>query len=231
MSKMGKSHLKRLAAPATWKISRKDIVFIAKPTPGTHRIERCMPLVSVIRDMLGYANTMREVKKILGNKTILIDGKRRKDPKFPVGLFDTVYFEDIKKGFRMVLSKNKQLSLVPITETETKIKPCKITGNGNFKAKVQYRLHDGRNILSDKKEYKNDDTLILDLAKNQVKEYLPLQKSCIVYLTDGKHKGHLGKVEDMYGAYVKYKTNDGTVTETLKKYVFVIGKDKPAITL
>ncbi|MBU4143204.1 30S ribosomal protein S4e, partial [Patescibacteria group bacterium] len=81
-------HLKRYFAPKTWKIKRKGISFITKPSPGTHKISMSMPLNVILRDVLGYANSNREVKFLLGNKDIAVDGIQRKDYRFPVGLFD-----------------------------------------------------------------------------------------------------------------------------------------------
>ena len=41
----------------------------------------------------------------------------------------------------------------------------------------------------------------------------------------------MGKIEDIISNKVTYKGKSGDVIETLKKYVFVVGKDKPAISL
>ena len=43
--------------------------------------------------------------------------------------------------------------------------------------------------------------------------------------------GQTGKVQDIIGNRVLYKTESGEVVETLKKDVFPIGNDKPLISL
>ena len=47
----------------------------------------------------------------------------------------------------------------------------------------------------------------------------------------GKHIGQTGKVQDIIGNRILYKTEKGDVIETLKEYAFPIGKDKPLIKL
>jgi len=53
-------HLKRLTIPKTWKISKKESKWAVKPSPGKHPISKAIPLGIVIRDMLHYADTMKE---------------------------------------------------------------------------------------------------------------------------------------------------------------------------
>ena len=65
MSNMGGTrHLKRLAAASCLKIKRKEFKWIVKPSPGPHPKNLCIPLAVLIRDYLGFARNMREVKYI-----------------------------------------------------------------------------------------------------------------------------------------------------------------------
>ena len=83
-------HLKSYFAPKSWKVKKKYVKFISKPNPGPHKIDVSMPLNVIMRDVLGYAENQREVKFILENKNVMVDGIRRRDPRFPVGLFDVL---------------------------------------------------------------------------------------------------------------------------------------------
>src|SRR3989344_4386394 len=76
---MVKKHLKRLAAPKTWHITRKTNTYVTKPRPGPHKLENCMPLGLLLKETLKLANTTREVKKMLNTNEIKIDGKGRKE--------------------------------------------------------------------------------------------------------------------------------------------------------
>ena len=85
-----KNHLKRLASPRTWRIDRKKNVFIVRPKPSGHSYDLGMPLGVLIRDFLNFSSSMRETKKILSNKIVLVDGVRRKDHRYLIGLFDVL---------------------------------------------------------------------------------------------------------------------------------------------
>ncbi|MEM3973016.1 MAG: S4 domain-containing protein, partial [Ignisphaera sp.] len=103
MARMGGSkHLKRLAAPWFWPILRKEYKWVVKPSPGPHPIDRSLPLLVVIRDVLGLAETAREAKRIIFDGKVYIDGVVRKDYKFPVGVMDTISIPDIDFYARFV---------------------------------------------------------------------------------------------------------------------------------
>lgn len=225
-------HLKRYFAPKTWKIKRKGIKFVAKPIPGAHKIEVSLPLNVILRDILGYANSNREVKFILEKKNIVIDGIRRKDHKFPVGLLDVLSLKDIDEHFRIILDKKGKIELIKIGKDESALKLCKVTGKCMVKGKVQLNLHDGKNIFVQKNTYKVGDSVLMVLGKkNEIKEHISIDKNVLIYLTGGKHIGQVGKVQDIIGNRILYKTESGDVVETLKEYAFPIGKDKPLIKL
>jgi len=228
---MVKNHLKRLIAPKTWKIKRKGIKFIVRPNIGPHSLSTSMPITIVIRDLLGYAKTRREVKNILQNKEVLVDGIRRKDSSFPVGLFDVVRIKDTKEQFRVMLDNKGNIELLKIDEKGAGIKPYKIAGKTKTKKKTQLNLFDGRNIILDKDEYKVGDTVVVDLSKKEIKTNIAFKKGSMVYLIAGKHTGSIGFIEDIAGKKIIYKTEKGSVFETLKKYAFVIGGEKPAIKI
>ena len=97
-----KNHLKRIATPRTWVIDRLSRTFITRPKPGAHSLAQGMPLSVILRDMVKVASTTAEVKKILNNKEVLVDGKRRKDHRLIVGLFDIISIPELKQQFRIV---------------------------------------------------------------------------------------------------------------------------------
>ena len=70
-----KKHIKRMAAPKSWAIPRKTSHWVTKPSPGPHRAERSMPLLSVVRDMLGLCDNSREARLIIGSRGITVDGR------------------------------------------------------------------------------------------------------------------------------------------------------------
>ena len=215
--------------PKTWRVKRKGVKYVIKSNPGPHSLKLSMPIALIFRDLLGYAANLREVNHILHNNNVIVDGVRRKENKFPVGIFDTICVKEVKEFFRVVFDK-KKLVLLKIDEKEANLKPCKIIGKSKIGEKIQLNLYDGRNLLVEKDDYKVGDTIILELPKNNIKDHLKFEKGNLIYLIGGKHIGLSGTIQDMIGGKVKYKSGEG-VFETLKKYAFVIGKDKPIVSI
>lgn len=225
-------HLKRYFAPKAWKIKRKGINFVTKPSPGTHKINMALPLNVILRDILNYANSNREVKYILEKRHIEVDGIGRKDSRFPVGLFDVLSLNDTKEYFRVILDKQGKIDLIKIGREEKELKLCKIIGKNLIKGVIQLNLYDGKNILVKGKDYKRGDVILITLGKkNEIKEKISLDKGVLIYLTGGKHIGQTGKIQDIIGNRILYKNESGEIIETLKEYAFSIGKDKPLIKI
>ncbi|MBI2135070.1 30S ribosomal protein S4e [Candidatus Woesearchaeota archaeon] len=226
-------HLKRYFSPKSWKIKRKGIVYVTKPSPGPHRIGMALPLNVILRDVLGYAATNREVKFMLGNRDVTVDGIKRRDPKFPVGLFDVLSLNDVGEHFRVILDKKGSLALIRISKEESGLKLCKIIGKRMLKGKAQLNLYDGKNIFVEKDSYKCGDSVLVSLDSGGfgIKDHLKLANGSLIFLTGGKHIGEIGNVQDIAGARIIYKAENGDAVETLKKYAFPVGKDKPLIKL
>ena len=129
---MGSSnHLKRLAMPRSWPLPRKTSIWVTRPTPGAHSLELCMPISLVIRDVLGYARSTREVRHILHNGHALIDGRVCKDVRRGVGLMDVLTLGD--SHYRCVLDHNGRLRYRTISADEAGWKVCRIEGKNTIK--------------------------------------------------------------------------------------------------
>ena len=148
MGKKGKTgRLKRNPAPRFWPIPRKKFVWAPKPTSGPHPISNCLPLLLVIRDILGLAKTQREAKIIISQGKLLVDGRIRRDVRFPTGLMDVIHIPENKRSYRILPSK-KGLILHPIEPDETKFKLSRIENKTIIKhSHLQLNLHDGTNIF------------------------------------------------------------------------------------
>ena len=228
---MGKLHLIRLASPKTWDIKRKGAKFVTKPLPGSHKAETGMAVSTMLKEVFGYASSTREAKKILQGNRIKIDGKVSRNSRSPVGLFDTIEFQNLEECFRIVFTNNGKIDIVKIRKDESSIKPCKIVGKTMVKGKLQLNLYDGRNIFVDKNSYKVGDTVVISLPEQKISKHLKLDKKSTIYLTGGKHIGEIGIVEDIVQNKIIYRNEEGNVVETSKKYAFVVGENKPAITI
>ena len=224
---MVKKHLSRLTAPKSWPIQKKGIKWITRPNPGPHALKNCIPLNLVIKNVLKYAKTTNEVKKILNEGKILIDKKSRKDYRFPIGVMDVLEIPETKEHFRILYTLKGKFMVHKISAEESKIKPVKIVNKKILKGnKTQLNLYDGRNMIVDKDEFKVNDTLILSLGdKPQVKKHLKFEKGASVYLIEGKYKGMSGTIEDIKPIFrnpaIKVKVKSKTF-ETSKNFAFVI---------
>jgi len=221
------SHLKSLNTSKTLPIKRKVNVFTTRPNPGPARKEDAISLNFLLRDMLQITNTTRETKKVLGEKTILINDIIQKDHKFPVGILDTITLQTTKEQFMIVFSDSGKF-MAKKMKTPLQGKMAKITNKTLLQGKkVQLNLHDGTNYLTDKTAYTTGDTVIIE--KKKVKKHLKYEKGALAYLVGGKHKGKIGTIENiqemnnMQQNRITIKAKNETF-ETLAKYAFVIEK-------
>ena len=242
--KGGSRHLKRNPSPAFWPIHVKEFQWITKPSPGPHPIEESLPLALVLREMLHYAKTAREARRILSEGKVKVDGKVRKDRKFPLGLMDVVEIPDAKLTFRVTPFPGKGLLLADIPSAEKSFKLCRIedktyVNGGN----IQLNLHDGRNILlkindiSKPKEdvYKTRDTLQITVPKQEILNHLAFRENSYVLATAGRNIGKLGRIIKIEESrfekptIVTIKDDGGNTFQTIADYVFIVGEKKPLL--
>ena len=223
---MVKRHLSRLNAPKSWPIKRKGIKFIRKPSPGAHSLRQCISLNLVIKNMLKYAKTSKEIKKILHERKILINGKVKRDPAYAVGIMDVLSIPSLKEYYRVLFTTKGKFMLMKIDEKSSENLLLKIVDKTLLKGgKIQYNYSNGYNNLVEKDEYKTGDTVFVSLKDNKITKHLELKKGANVYLTGGKFIGNSASIEDFKENNVLIKTKDG-VFETAKRFLFVIGDMK-----
>ena len=80
-----KKHLKRLNAPKSWMLDKLGGVFAPRPSTGPHKLRESLPLVIFLRNRLKFALNGQEVKKIVMQRLIKVDGKVRTDTNYPAG--------------------------------------------------------------------------------------------------------------------------------------------------
>ena len=247
MGKMGGSrHLTRHAAPAFWPILRKEWHWVVKPSPGPHPIERCLPLLIIVRDILGYAKTAREARKIIAQGQIKVDGKVRRNYKYPVGLMDVLEIVKTNKFYRVIPYPVKYMILHEISPEEAKYKLVRIENKTTVKGgHIQLNLHDGRNILirvsdpmnPEEDVYKTFDVLKISIPDQQILDHYRFEVGSIAIVTDGRNVGRVGRIVEITEMFkrrrniVTLEDRNGDRFQTIQDYIFVIGKDKPEISL
>ncbi len=234
--KGGRNKLKRLAAPRSWDISRKENRFVYKPLPGTHPVSASYPLGVIVRDLAALAQKSREIKFVVRTGKVLVDGKPRLSPRFPVGLFNVVGVPSEGLTFRLVPSP-KGLRLAKVGGAEADRKLCSI----NTKTKVrgghiQYGLHDGRSIVDDALGLVPGDSVLLEVPSQKVLGKVKLAKDSVGLVLTGDRAGQLGKIQDVKKGtitrerMVKISLPSGEA-EIPSRLVFPVGQEQPLITV
>jgi len=225
-------HIKRMAAPSNWALPRKTSHWVTKPRAGPHGTNESMSLLSVVRDMLKLCDNSREARFIIGSRQVSVDGRVVTDYKYPVGLMDVVTVEKTKQSYRMLVDYKAKLKLVQIEDNERDWKLARIDNKTVIsKGKVQINLHDGRNVLMPKDQYKTGDVLKIELPSQKIMKALKLQKGSLVFLVGGSHPGTVQTIESYE---IKRGSAPNIVTfkegfSTVKENVFVVGDKAPEI--
>ncbi|MEX0567691.1 MAG: 30S ribosomal protein S4e [Candidatus Njordarchaeota archaeon] len=250
MTKLGGTkHLKRLAAPRIYPVYRKRPhgKYTIRPAPGPHPKHRSVPLAIVLRDVLGYAKTLREARKILAQRLVYVDGRVITDYRFPIGLMDVLYLKEVDKYWR-VLPLGKKLYFHEITPEEAKFKIVRITSKQYAKSGwIQIGLEDGRSIIfktdSDEKrreildKYKTWDAVKIAIPSQEILGHFELKEDMYGLIMGGTHAGEHGQVikitKQLMRKYstVTLKNPLGEYIATSLVYLLIIGKEKPEISL
>lgn len=229
-------HLKRLAAPRVLQLRRKERAFTIRTAPGPHPLEQAIPLGLLVRDYLGLCDSYKELRKIVSNGDILVDGVKRKDFKFSCGFMDVISIPKMRKNFRILYDRNGKLILVPISENDAKWKLCRLQNKTIIKGKkVQLNLHDGKNKLVDKDEFKTGDVLKINFKDKKIDEVYKFDKGSVSIITGGTHIGEIACIEEIQ-IVTSSKPNLAKMKgekefSTIAENVFPIGKNKPVINL
>lgn len=210
-------HQKRQNVPKNWPIARKGTKFVIKSN------SKGVPILVVLRDMMQLAQNRKEVKAAIHMKHLLISGKPVVDEKKSLELYDILTIVPAKESYKLTLSDKGKFTMEKIADKDSNEKISKIIGKkmlaGN---KAQINLLDGRNYLSDIKCVVND-SVVVDLKKNEIKKVLPLVEKSNVLIIGGKHAGLNGKLIKLMPEDKMAEIEvEGTIFNTLIKQLMII---------
>jgi small subunit ribosomal protein S4e len=187
-------HMKRQTAPKSWPIKRKGTAYVVRPSFGIHG---GVPVLIILRDMLKLAKNRKEVKRVLKENKILLNGKAVKEEKNSALLFDVISIVPSKESYRIDLSNRGKFILEKIKDSEKNEKISKVINKKTLKkGKMQINLSDGRNFLSDTK-CKVHDSLLINFTEKKIAKVLPMEEGREVIVFAGKHSGARGKIEKL----------------------------------
>eukprot|EP01026_Neomeris_dumetosa_P058815 TRINITY_DN54868_c0_g1_i1.p2 TRINITY_DN54868_c0_g1~~TRINITY_DN54868_c0_g1_i1.p2 ORF type:complete len:265 (+),score=27.62 TRINITY_DN54868_c0_g1_i1:111-905(+) len=231
-------HLKRLNAPKHWMLDKLGGVFAPKPSPGPHKTRECLPLALIIRNRLKYALTYKEVQSILMQRLIKVDGKVRTDRTYPIGFMDVITIDKTDEHFRLLYDSKGRFTVHRISKNESGYKLCKVKRVQLGKGGIPYlATHDGRTIRYPDPSIKVNDTIMLDLETNKIKDFVSFEVGDLAMVTGGSNNGRVGTVihkERHKGSFDIIHVQDaaGNKFATRMSNVFIIGKgNKPMVSL
>jgi len=213
-------HMKRQTMPKNWPVARKGKKFVVRPS---HSNEKGLPILIILRDVLGVAKTRKEVKKAIHEKNLLINGRAVRNEKNSAVLFDVLTIVPSKKNYRIELTTNGKFKVEEIKATEAKTKIAKIVDKKTLKGKkTQLNLSDGSNTLYDKK-CSTGESVIIDVKTKKIEKILPLKTKSKVLVYAGKHAGKQGTVDAIDEKNKMVVVNDGkTKSNILIKQTMVL---------
>lgn len=224
-------HQKRLSVPNSWPVERKTNTFTVKAGAGPHG-EAGVPLVVLLRDVLGYVDSTKEARYALNNDSILVNGDAVSDEQRPIGMFDILAFPERGEYFRVFPDEGGRLALTSVDEDAAGSRLGKITNKSVVPGGVvQLTLHDGTNVrVDDDADYDTNDSIVVDNETKEIVAHFEYEESALVTAVAGQHAGHIGEIDDID---VTLGSGDNTVTvasddggyETVEEYVVVIDEN------
>ncbi|KAH9261074.1 hypothetical protein BASA81_000778 [Batrachochytrium salamandrivorans] len=205
-------------------------VFAPKPSSGPHKLRESLPLVLIIRNKLNYALDGTEVRKICAGRNIVVDGKVRTDPKFPVGFMDVVSIPKAQESYRCLFDVKGRFALNKISEEEAKFKLLKVLSSSIGLKKIpQITTHDGRTLRFPDPEIKAGDSVKFDLASGKVVSHIKLEVGKLCFVSKGRNTGRIGVLvhrERHLGSFdiAKLKDGKGNLFAVRLDAVFVVGE-------
>ncbi|WP_338729523.1 30S ribosomal protein S4e [Haladaptatus sp. DJG-WS-42] len=224
------NHQKRLSVPNSWPVERKTAVFTVKAGAGPHG-EEGVPLLIVLRDVLGYVDSKKEARYALNQGTVLVNGKQVTDERRPIGMFDILSFTERDEYYRVFPDEGGRLALTAIPGDAADSKLGKITGKRSVQGgKTQLSLHNGQTLLFDEDPgYNGGDSLVVS-SDAEVVAHFVYEEGALVTAIKGQHAGEIGTIENIEVApssasnRVVVSQDDGSF-ETVEEYVVVIDEN------
>ena len=228
-------YLKRLVAPESWHIPKKVQKFVMKTAPGPHNAG-ALPVGVWLREQIGLAQNASEVRKILHQRDIIVNGRACKDPQMGLGVFDIVSIPKLGKHYRIQLDLRGNLVAVEIPAESAKTRLCKIRNKTVIKGgKVQLNLAYGANILADN-TYKAKDSIVVTLGTDgedrfRIIDHFPFAEGNMATIVGGKHSGKVARIVEIIrtassvpNRVVLVDDSADERFETIEEYIFMVGR-------
>jgi small subunit ribosomal protein S4e len=230
-------HLKRLRAPDSWHIAKKTNKFITRTIPGPHNAN-AMPVAVWLRDHMGFVRNLKEVKQVLAQKDVIINGRPCRDPKMGIGIFDIISMPKIGKHYRILRDKKGRHKSIEIDAESAKTRLAKIRNKTVVKGgKIQLNLRYGANIIADNR-FNPGDSVVISLQPEDrfsVIDHFPFAVGNMAMVIGGRHSGKVARISAIHKISasvpnrVSLEESNGSKFETISEYIYMVGRETPAL--
>ncbi|KAL3892848.1 MAG: hypothetical protein SGPRY_014725 [Prymnesium sp.] len=235
MARGPKRYLKRLNAPKHWMLDKLGGIWAPRASTGPHKLRECLPLIILLRNRLKYALNTKEVKYILMQRLVKVDGKARTDKTYPA---DVIGIEKTNEYFRLLYDVRGRFTIHRVSPEESKYKLCRVKTLAMGAKKVPYVVtHDGRTIRYPDPNVAVNDVVKFDLEANKITDFIKFETGNLAMINGGKNTGRVGVIvsrEKHQGSFdiVHLKDSSGHMFATRLSNVFVIGEgNRPMVSL
>jgi small subunit ribosomal protein S4e len=198
-----------------------------------------MPIAVWLRDHMGFARNLKEVKQILNQNDVIVNGRPCRDPKMGIGIFDIISLPKINKFYRILRDKNGRHVSIEIDADAAKTRLCKVKNKTIIPGgKVQLNMRDGANLLADN-TIKTGDSIVLSLepeTRFKIVDHFPFAVGNMAMVIGGRHSGKVARILDivkMPGSVPNKIILDDESTktrfDTISPYIYMVGRQTPAI--
>lgn len=209
--------------------------YAPRPSPGPHKLRECIPLIVFLRNRLKYALTGDEVKRIVNQRLIKVDGKVRTDATYPAGFMDVITIEKTGENFRLMYDVKGRFTVHRIGPEEAKYKLGKVRKIQLGQKGIPFCVtHDGRTIRYPDPVVNVHDTVKIDISTGKITDSAKFDIGQLSMVTGGRNLGRVGIItnrEKHHGSFdiVHLKDSQGHTFATRLANVFVIGKGNKAM--
>jgi len=206
-------HQTRAQATKRLPVPRKGTKYVARALIDP---KNSVPVVIAVRDMLKIARSAKEVKKMIFDKNLKINGKEVHDLRDSIRLLNLF---EADKTYLLTLTQNGKFML---EETKEKTRPCKVLNRTSLtKGQIQLNLHDGSNVIS-KDKISTNDTVYMGHA-GKISRHVAFDKGKTCLVISGKYSGKKGKIISIDDGTIKIKFDEADLeTNLTKKEVIVL---------
>ena len=223
-------HQKRLSVPNSWPVERKEQTYTVKAGAGPHG-EDGVPLLIILRDVLGYVDSKKEARYALEQDSILVNGKALSDEQRPIGMFDILAFVEREEYYRVFPDEGGRLALTEIDADAADSRLGKVVKKQQVAGgDTQLTLHDGTTLLADDDTITQNDSIVVSNDDKSVVAHFSYEEGALVTAVDGEHAGEIGTVDEIQVTNGSSQNNvlvdqDDGRFETVEGYVVVIDEN------